>query len=261
MILLKRFIFILTTIGCIIPINISATVNSNPKFDIIVLRTGEQLQGYIVSETEEAYRFTKVAESDTSSTTENIPRLTVAYVLYADVNENRQKLGLDVWRNRCSTRQANAELLTSTAFGDAILKEAESATRSIYVLTYYLIDDLPFTQVLKQKAKLGVEVVILCPFDAGTMEMVRRANIDSANLLSKSGIKVRFTQSGKIMHKKLVIFDKKKAVLGSSNITGTSTTSSFNMNLISDAENFVKEAVRDFEEILSKSKEASELTY
>lgn len=260
MMLLKRFI-LCVLICAVMPTVLIGVANSNPKFDTIVLRTGEQLQGHIVSETEESYRFTKAAESETKSTTENIPRLTVAYVLYADVTENRQQLGLDMWQNRCSSRQANAELLTSTAFGDAILKEAESATRSIYVLTYYLIDDLPFTQVLKQKAKLGVEVVILCPFDSGTMEMVKRANIDSANLLSKSGIKVRFTQSGKIMHKKLIIFDRKKAVLGSSNITGTSTTSSFNMNLISEAENFVKEGVRDFEEILSKSKEASELTY
>lgn len=261
MILSKWFVFLFVLSWSIIPILIEAAVDSDSKPDVIVLRTGEQLQGYIISETEEAYRFTKIAESEATSDTENIPRRTIAYVLYADLNKNRKQLGLNTWENRCSARQVNAELLTSTAFGDAILKEAENATRSIYVLTYYLIDDLPFTQVLKQKAKLGVEVVILCPFDAGTMEMVRRANIDSANLLNKSGIKVRFTQSGKIMHKKLVIFDKKKAVLGSSNITGTSTTSSFNMNLISDAENFVKEAVRDFEEILSKSKEASELTY
>jgi cardiolipin synthase len=107
---------------------------------------------------------------------------------------------------------------TSNKAWDGMFKAMAKAARSIYLEMYILVDDTNkthnFFQLLKDKAKSGVEVVIIA--DAYGSSSLKAANIKE---LKEAGVEfIFFSHWLKRTHRKILIIDNRVAFLGGVNI-------------------------------------------
>jgi phosphatidylserine/phosphatidylglycerophosphate/cardiolipin synthase-like enzyme len=142
---------------------------------------------------------------------------------------------------------AAATILPAEAFGRAPVPAVSAATQSIWIAAYYLSGHLSgpiqdFYTTLRQKARAGLDVVLICEFSAGTRPSVKNATLNFADELARDGITVRFIQGGKTMHKKMIVVDGRTVLLGSSNLTVAGTVGSNEMNVRIDSEPFARRA-------------------
>lgn len=154
----------------------------------------------------------------------------------------------------------SVEILHTRSFGQAILDAVERATNSIWICAFHLSGDpnspiREFYEALRRKSEEGVEVMVVCDFGPGTSTHMRNVTYNFAQELARSGIRVRFQQERRILHKKLIIVDGREVLLGSSNLTLSGTLHNYDTNVRITEPRFVARAVEDYRRVLGRSKE------
>jgi len=112
----------------------------------------------------------------------------------------------------------------------AVLQLINNATNSISFLQLEYHYDPTVKQIQEAMAravKRGVKVY-------GLLEDNIDFNADSLPFLEKLGIKVKLDTKKKMLHSKLFVFDKKKTLLGSTNLTGNSMDNNHETNILID---------------------------
>ena len=228
------------------------------RADEIRLRDGTILSGKVLSVQANGYVFRDIRPSRPMQT---IPKATVQTVFYDDPAQADRLLGI-----RNSLRLAEGEpsfvrLLPTRPFGKAILAAIQNARTSIWVSAYYIsgsstspIKD--FYAALAEKARQGLDVVVVSEYGPGTSARVREATYNFARELERSSIRVLFMSDRRILHKKMILVDGRIALLGSANLTMAGTLQSDEMNVAIRQPAFVARMRKDFEKIMASAQTA-----
>ena len=228
--------------------------------DEIHLRDGTHLKGQIMRETPEAYLL--VADGGAMR---NIPRKAVRMTLYDAPHKAEQHLDLAKARRLCrDSTLGTVEILPTQAFAESALESISTARTSIWISAYYISSSQggPIRSIfdtLKEKAKAGVDVRILCDNSTATAPSVRNANRNTAAQLAIAGVQTFFLFSNKAQHKKLIIVDGLTLILGSSNLSFAGTTASNELNLRTRHPQLLKNAMADFHSLLARAIPLEEL--
>lgn len=161
---------------------------------------------------------------------------------------------------------ATVAFLPSSAFGPDLVEGVKKAATSIFVTAYNMSEGMygplaEFHGVLKQKAKEGIEVVVIAEFGPGTSSYLKRDVLNFASTLAADGIQVKFMQNYKVLHKKLVVVDGQTVWLGSSNLTMAGMGISNESNVRIQDPVVAGQAVADCRRLLQIAKPMSELNY
>ena len=230
--------------------------------DRVYLRDGRELEGLILGEQREQYTF---RANSSGAAPQRIPKDAVKFVLYGDHAKAAQVLGLKQDSQMGpNASAASATILPTEAFGQALTPTVQAATQSIWIAACYISGNITgpiqeFYDTIREKARAGLDVVLVCEFSAGTQPAIRHATLNYADTLSQSGVTVLFIQEYKTMHKKMIIVDGKTVLLGSSNLTVAGTVGSDEMNVRVDSPDFARRAAADFARLREKAIPASEL--
>lgn len=239
-----------------------ALTTSLATSDRVYLRDGQIMDGQVMGESRGQYAF---RASATTSSPQQIPKDAVKFVVYGDPAKARQVLGLDrAIRLGKDADMTSVTILPTEAFGRALGPAVQTATQSIWVTAYYLSGHLSgpiqeFYEGLRERARAGLDVVMICEFSTGTRPSVRHATLNFTEELSRDGITVLFIQGGKTMHKKMIIIDGKTVLLGSSNLTVAGTMGSNEMNVRVDSPAFARRAASDFARLRDRAIPATDL--
>lgn len=235
--------------------------------DRIHLRNGQRLTGTVLRQLGGNYLFQQ-AQPGGPASLQRIPKTAVTYVVYGDSAKAAQTLGLENMRRRLCRHapMRSVHILPTQAFGEAIVQTARQAAQSIWLAAYYLRAGghpriTTFYDTLRQKAREGVDVVLIGEFSTGTPMPIRHQALNFAQDLAADGIRILFVQGRKVQHKKMLIIDKRLVLLGSSNLTTSGIYSSSEMNVQISEPRFVSAAVRDFKKLAREAKPPEELTY
>ena len=230
--------------------------------DRAYLRDGRMLEGQVLGEQRNTYIF----RSDTPPAGQHqIPHNAVKFVLYGDRAKAHRILGLShASQLGKDPAVASATILPTEAFGEALGPFAQAATQSVWIAAYYISGYISgpikvFYDTIREKARAGLDVVLICEFSSGTPTSVRNATLNYADELARDGVTVRFIQGHKTMHKKMIIVDGKTVLLGSANLTVAGTVGSDEMNVRVDSPDFARQAAADFARLREKTIPASEL--
>lgn len=230
--------------------------------DRVYLRDGRTLEGQVVSEQRGQYAFRAASPANTH---QQIPKDAVKFVLYGDRAKAEQVLGLRRAAQMGKAQEVTtATILPTEAFGQALTPTVQAATQSIWIAAYYISGNISgpikdFYDTIREKARAGLDVVLVCEFSAGTSPAIRHATLNYAETLAQDGVTVRFVQGYKTMHKKMIIVDGKTVLLGSSNLTVAGTVGSNEMNVRIDSPDFARQAAADFARLREKAIPANEL--
>ena len=223
--------------------------------DVLLLRSGLEWHGRILQETRSDYLFSRVKGDETRM--KRIPRNAVQWALYADPATAARNLDIANLRRTLmpgSTEIVPARLLPTDDF-IATLHENVRHTRSNILLTAYLLVDTPspdiarFWNTLIGKSREGVEIRLLAEYGAGTSSFIKQSTIQMAQRLAGEGIEVRLHTGRKVLHKKIVVLDGERIILGSSNLTDAGTRRSNEMNVLVPCRSLADAATRDFEQL------------
>ena len=229
--------------------------------DEISLRNGTSLTGRVLMVQSSSYVF---QDNASHGAPQNVPKTAVRYVLYADPTMAERAFGI-----RSALRHAEGEaslvrLLPTRPFCQAILEAVQNAQTSIWVSAYYIsgsstspIKD--FYTALEDKARQGLEVIVISEYGPGTTARVREATYNFARTLEQSGVRVLFMSGYRILHKKMILVDNQSAFLGSANLTMAGTLQSDEMNVHIRQPAFIARVRKDFEKIMASAKYAEVL--
>ena len=112
---------------------------------------------------------------------------------------------------------------------------------------------------MEDKARQGLEVIVISEYGPGTGARVREATYNFARTLEQSGVRVLFMSGYRILHKKMILVDNQNAFLGSANLTMAGTLQSDEMNVHIHQPAFVARMRKDFEKIMASAKYAEVL--
>lgn len=252
----------MNTISSILALLFLAIATSQAATDRVYLRDGRMLEGQVLGERRGQYAF----RADTPSVAhQQIPKDAVKFVLYGDRAKADQILGLSPPASRGNdTLAASATILPTEAFGQTLGPTAQAATQSVWIAAYYISGYITgpiqeFYDTIREKARAGLDVVLIGEFSSGTRPAQRHATLNYAAELETDGVTVLFIQGYKTMHKKMIIVDEKTVLLGSSNLTVAGTVGSDEMNVRVDSPTFARQAVADFARLREIAIPASEL--
>ena len=232
------------------------------EYDLLYFRNGNAITGEIHALTDKGYYF-----KETDFTVKTISKDDVGWVVYGNQNMADQQLQLSQLGNHYDTNSFGAiTLLPAEDFGRKIIELAEQAQQSIWVSTYLISGSesdsvRPFFDLLVKKAKAGLDIRLMCEFGYGTQPSIKSGTLNLAKQFEAAGVSVKFVQEYKTLHKKLIIFDEKKIILGSSNLTKNGTLLNDEMNVLVDIVSIVQAAILDFDFLYKKAKSYSELTF
>jgi phosphatidylserine/phosphatidylglycerophosphate/cardiolipin synthase-like enzyme len=220
--------------------------------DRVYLRDGRTLEGQVLGERSGVYRVLAGAHLQ-------IPKHAVKFVLYGTRARADQYLGLSrAARLGKDDDRAAVTILPTEAFGRALVPAVSAATQSIWIAAYYLsgsrvspIKD--FYEILQQKARAGLDVVIVAEYGQATPPSVKYATRNFGHQLASSGVKFMLLGDRKAQHKKLLIVDERLVFLGSSNLTLAGTRFSNEMNIRVDSPAFVRQVVYDFRRLKDRA--------
>ncbi len=221
--------------------------------DELHLRCGGSVVGRIVAENDAAYRVQLAVEKGPAVT--NVGRRSVRYVIYDSPRAARAALKIaDVARALGARHEARAAILPTDPFGPALLDAVRNAKERVWITAYYISGSTDpmiksLYDELRAKARAGVDVRILAEDSRRTPPSIRRASINFAETLRESGIKVSYMRDKRVLHKKIVLIDREKSVLGSSNLTSAGLSYSDEANALIESEAFAREVERDFKEL------------
>ena len=228
------------------------------RADEISLRDGSSLTGRVLMVQSGSYVFQDDAPRGTM---QNIPKAAVRYVLYDDPALAGRVLGIRSALRHVEGDPSFVRLLPTRPFGQAILEAVQNAHTSIWVSAYYIsgsstspIKD--FYTALAEKARQGLEVVVVSEYGPGTSARVREATYNFARELEQSGIRVLFMSGYRILHKKMILVDNHIALLGSANLTMAGTLQSDEMNVEIRQPAIAARMRKDFESIMASAQTA-----
>ena len=231
------------------------------RADEISLRDGSSLTGRVLMVQSGGYVF---QDNAPRGTMQNIPKAAVRYVLYDDPTLADRALGIRSTLRHVEGDPSFVRLLPTRPFGHAILEAVQNAQTSIWVSAYYIsgsstspIKD--FYAALAEKARQGLEVVVVSEYGPGTSARVREATYNFARELEQSGIRVLFMSGYRILHKKMILVDGQIALLGSANLTMAGTRQGDEMNIEIRQPTFVAHIRMDFEKIMASARTAEAL--
>lgn len=228
--------------------------------DEIHLRDGALIKGQIMRETSDAYLL--VAEDGAMH---NIPRNAVCLTLYDTPQKAEQYLDLTKTRRLCQDPSLSTiEILPTQAFAVAALESIAEAKTSIWISAYYISTSQggsirSIFDALKEKAKAGVDVRILCENSSATAPSVRNANRNTASQLAIAGIRTFFLGSNKAQHKKMILVDGQTLIFGSANLSLAGTSASNELNIRTRQPQLIKCATDDFLGLLTRATPLEEL--
>ncbi len=227
--------------------------------DKALLRDGSVLEGQIVMEQADRYQWRKMDGS-------------TVWLSKPEIKLIRRGLGVAPGLGKSAlsstelVKPTTVVFLPSSAFGPDLVKGVKNAQKSIFITSYNTSEGLygplaEFQNILKQKAKEGVEVVLIAEFGPGTSAYLKRDVLDFASTLTADGIQVKFMQNYKVLHKKLVVVDGQTVWLGSSNLTMAGMGISNESNVRIQDPLVAGQAADDFRRLLEIAKPMSELNY
>ena len=233
--------------------------------DRIFLRDGRTLTGNIVGETPDTYR-TLIPASPSPILT-NVSVKAVRYVLYGTPAKARTALRLEETARALGANDpAKIRFLPTESFGEALTEAVASAQSRVWILAYYIsggadptIDQ--FYLSLRAKARSGVEVRVISEFGKGTPMPIRNDTVNFTHTLEVDGIQVQFIQEYRVMHKKVLLMDRDKVLLGSANLTGSGVSSSDEFNALIECEPFARKAESDFMRLAQQAQPIEKLDY
>lgn len=223
--------------------------------DKIRLRDGHSMTGKILMVKSDGYVF---RENTPPRLMQTIPKAAVQTVHYDNPAQANKALGIKTALRHIKGASSPIRLLPTRPFGQSILKAVQAAKSSIWVSAYYIsgsstspIKD--FYATLQEKAKQGLDVIIVSEYGPGTSARVRESTFNFARELESSGIRVLFVTERRILHKKMILIDGQIALLGSSNLTMAGTLQSDEMNVEIRQPKFVAQMQKDFERIIARA--------
>ncbi len=235
------------------------------QLDTFYLRDGSSFTGNIVAETADAYR--TLVQTPTAPMMTNVPVRAVRYVVYGSPQKARANLDLErVARALHANDNASIMFLPTEAFGKAVQDAVQSARSRIWILAYYISGGSHETiqaiyDTVRQKARAGLDALVISEFGKGTPMPIRNATLNYANTLDEDGVTVRFIQEYRTLHKKVILVDHDKTFLGSANLTGMGVSYSDEFNVLIQSEPFARSVEADIRGIQQKSKPINELGY
>jgi len=91
------------------------------------------------------------------------------------------------------------------------------------------------------------------------MKPLRNASHNYANTLEDDGVTVRFVQEYRTLHKKVILVDHDKTLLGSANLTGMGVSYSDEFNVLIQSEPFARSVGADIRGIQQRAKPIDKL--
>ena len=233
--------------------------------DLLYMRAGQTLSGNIVGETPDAYR--TLLPASPSPLLTNVSVKAVRYVVYGTPAKARASLRLDETARALGANDpAKIAFLPTDAFGEAIAAAVEAARERVWILAYYVSGGSHpaiqrFYEGLRGKARAGMDVRVISEFGKGTPMPIRNGTLNFAHTLQDDGVAVRFIQEYRVMHKKLLLVDRDKALLGSSNLTGAGVDVSDEFNVQIQSEPFSRQAEADFKRLTQQAQLIEKLEF
>ena len=225
--------------------------------DEIRLRDGAIMTGTLLNIQRDAYLF---RESSFASPMQSIPKAAVQTILLDDPAQADRILDIrSTVRRYAQGEPAPVGLLPTRSFGNAILNAVQNARTSIWISAYYISGSTAspikdFYDTLAEKARQGLDVVVVCEFGPGTGARIREATYNYALELQPAGVRVLFIRERRILHKKMILVDGITALLGSSNLSMAGTLQSDELNVESNNPNFAARVRRDFERLFAMAR-------
>lgn len=223
--------------------------------DVVYLRDGTARRGSILQESETGYVLSATGRS------ENIPKNRVRFAIYGSEERVAERLGIAELKARYAPEAAPAdvEVLTAPDFAAALKAAIAGAKRSVYLTTYTLGAEetgaaREIFDLLLQKGREKKSVVLLAPVGLRTHAAVRARSLNLGKELEDQGLSIRFLETDKLQHKKLVIIDNQVVFIGSSNLTSAGLSENQEMNLVVRDPAFVAAARKDFDSLRRRSK-------
>ncbi len=241
------------------------TLVSAVEPDRLFLRDGRTLSGNIVGDTPDTYR-TLIPYTPTALLT-NVPVKAVRFVVYGTPAKARTALRLEETARALGARDsAKVKFLPTEAFGEAITEAVGTARERVWILAYYISGGSHpaiqrFYDGLRTKARTGVAVQVISEFGNGTPMPIRNGTMNFAHTLQEDGVQVRFMQEYRVMHKKMLLVDRDRVLLGSSNLTGAGVDISDEFNVLIISEPFARKAEADFKRMAQRAQPIDELDY
>lgn len=233
--------------------------------DLLYMRNGQTLSGNIVGETPDIYR--TLLPASPSPLLTNVFVKAVRYVVYGTPTKARAALRLDETARALGANDpAKIEFLPTEAFGEAISAAVDAARERVWILAYYVSGGSHpaiqrFYEGLRGKARAGMDVRVISEFGKGTPMPIRNGTLNFAHTLQDDGVAVRFIQEYRVMHKKLLLVDRDKVLLGSSNLTGAGVDISDEFNVQIESEQFARQAEADFKRLAQRAEPIEKLSY
>ena len=135
--------------------------------------------------------------------------------------------------------RTNSPHLRQRFIYNELIEVIRNAKKYIYLTTPYFVPDIRLLRVLRLAAKRGVDVRILMPLNSDHT-VVDYAGQSFFTLLLKAGIKVyHYTES--MLHAKTAVVDGEWATVGSFNLDSQSLLFNYELNVVSNSENFAFE--------------------
>lgn len=134
----------------------------------------------------------------------------------------------------------------------SIMNILNHAINYVYITTPYLIVDNEIMRCIENASLRGVDVRIVIP-GIPDKKMVYELTLNSANILTKSNVKM-YTYTPGFIHAKQYIADDKVGIIGTINLDYRSLTHHFENGVWIYDKEFIKTIREDFESIFQKSK-------
>jgi phosphatidylserine/phosphatidylglycerophosphate/cardiolipin synthase-like enzyme len=220
--------------------------------DRLHLRDGSTVSGSILTQDRDGYRV--MTSTPRGPAVTNVAVGAVRYVEYATPANARRWLQADETARALGARtDARVTVLSTEPFGQAIVDAVRNARERIWIMAYYVSGSSQqpirtFYETLKEKAQAGVDVRVLAEFGTSTPMPIRNATREFGAELEKSGIKMIYlTSARKAQHKKILLVDRDKVFLGSSNLTAAGTLSNDELNVLVESEAFARVIEKDID--------------
>ena len=197
----------------------------------------------------------------------NVPVQAVRYMVYGTPQKARTNLDLDrVARILNARDSATVRFLPTEAFGEAVQETVQSAHSRIWILAYYISGGSHETiqaiyNIVREKARTGIDALVISEFGKGTPMPIRNATLNYAQTLEEDGVNVRFIQEYRTMHKKVIVVDRDKVLLGSANLTGVAVSYSDEFSVWIESEPFARQVETDFKRLRQRSNPIEKLDY
>lgn len=225
--------------------------------DEIYLRDGNCVTGAVLALQRENY----VVKSDPPAGMQMIPKKAVMFIQYDNPAKGAEILKI---RPPSAREMAPVELLPTREYGLAVLEAVKQAEKSIWITAYYISGSKgspvkDFYETLMEKARNGVEVVIIGEYGAGTSTRIRDATFNFCRQLEAEGVKIHLLKERRILHKKMVVIDGQTAYIGSSNLTLAGVYHNDELNLMTQYTPFVDFVKKDMERLRVRTVPPDEL--